>query len=233
MAAPVTAPPEDEVRPYRFNVDQYHRMFESGILHYKVELLDGIVWDACEGHEPAPMRFTVDQYERMAEAGIFDPEARTELIEGEVYLLPPAGDWHNAGVDSLASELRPPRRGDWILRSQGSLRVLAGSDPEPDITLLRPRADFYREGGARPADVLLIVEVSDTTIRHDRERKLAMYAEAGIPEVWIVTHEPRAIEVYREPAGSAYAVRQVFGRDDVVSTPAAPGVEIRVSDITG
>ena len=233
MPATATVESDTGVARYRFDCDQFERMLEEGILHNKVELLRGEIWDSCNLHEPQILKLTIEQYDRIYELGIFEAEARVELIDGEVYELAPAGDWHNASVDRAAWSLRAIDRGDRIIRSQGSIEILPGNEPEPDVSVLRFRSDFYEDGGAAAADVLLIVEVSDTTVRHDRGLKLSRYALAGIPEVWIVTKEPRAIEVYRQPRDGEYTEQRTYRPGETLAAEALPDVRVAVSDITG
>ncbi len=184
---------------------------------------------------PARWRMSVAELEAMVRAGIFKEDDPVELLDGELYEMAPSGDWHNASVDQVVTDVRIGARGatELILRVQGTLRLSPLSAPEPDITLLRFREDHYRSGGARPEDVLLIVEVSDTTLRHDREVKLPLYAEAGIPEVWVVRREPACIEVYTRPASGAYRELRTYGRGEIVSPEAFPGIRVAVSAVTG
>ena len=179
------------------------------------------------------VRFTVEEFERMVEVGIIAEDARVELIEGELYEMAPIGPWHSAGVDALTRTLTAAGAVGPIVRVQSSVRVGAISEPQPDVTVLRYRADFYRNDGAGAEDVLLIIEVSDSSIGHDRNQKLPMYARAGIPEVWVITRFPAVIEVYRRPSGDAYAERREFVRGETVSPLLVPGVEVVVAEVTG
>jgi Uma2 family endonuclease len=126
-------------------------------------------------------QFTVADYHRMAEIGIIHEDDRVELIDGEIVKMSPIGDRHLACVDCLTTELVSGlRRRAWV-RVQGSIRLGGYAEPQPDIVLLKPRPDFYVGGGARADDVLLIVEVADSSLRYDREVKAPRYAQAGIP----------------------------------------------------
>jgi Uma2 family endonuclease len=187
------------------------------------------------GAEESPRRWklTTADFERMLQAGVFQEDDPVELLDGELYEMAPIGDWHNAGVDALTDAVGGQGRGRVIVRAQGSFRLDAFSSPEPDVAVFAFRADYYREGGARPADVLLVVEVADSSEKHDREVKLPLYARAGIPEVWIVTRDPAAIEVYREPSGSRYTQLQTFGREDTVSPSRLPDIKVPVALVTG
>jgi Uma2 family endonuclease len=176
---------------------------------------------------------TVESVECMLRAGILNEDDPIELIEGELFEMPPAGDWHNAGVNALTRRFSALAPDSPLVQAQSGIRISPTSSPEPDIALLTFRADFYRAGGAGPGDVLLVVEVSDSTVKFDRDVKLPLYARAGIPEVWIVTREPAAIEVYRSPREGIYTERLTCLRGDSVSPLSLPDVRIAVTDVTG
>ena len=178
-------------------------------------------------------RITSAEFEEMFRAGVFQECDHIELLDGELYEMAPAGDWHNAGVNALNHTLATSLGSSGIVQSQGSMRVTDTSQPEPDVVVFRFRPDFYRDGGAGPDDTLLLVEVSDTTIRYDRDVKLPLYARAGLPEVWIVTREPAAIEVHRLPRDGVYTEKKLYLRGDTVSPADLPGVTVNVTDVTG
>jgi Uma2 family endonuclease len=148
---------------------------------------------------------TVTEYYRMAEAGILRPDARVELIEGEIIDMAPIGSRHAGTVDQLASCLRRAAGERAIVRVQNPIRIDEHSEPEPDVVLLRPRADFYKTSHPRSSDVLLIIEVADTTLRYDRDVKTPLYARHRVPEVWIVNLEDRQLLRYRSPREGAFA----------------------------
>ena len=131
-------------------------------------------------------RFTVDEYHRMGQVGILGEDDRVELLEGEIVEMAPIGSRHQATVDRL-TRLFSGRMADAVLvRVQGPVRLAEDSEPQPDVTLLRLRDDFYATAHPGPEDVILLVEVSDSSIEYDREVKLPHYARQVIPEVWIV-----------------------------------------------
>ena len=172
-------------------------------------------------------RLNVDEYHRMGEAGILHEDDRVELIGGELIDMAPIGQDHAATVNGLAHALFIAC-GDWAIVSvQNPARLDRFSEPQPDLTLLRPRADNYRTGAPPgPADVLLLVEVGDSTLRYDRVVKLPLYARAGIAELWIVDLRRRVVDVHRTPVGDAYATVETHGPDTTVALALAP--EIRV-----
>jgi Uma2 family endonuclease len=177
--------------------------------------------------------FTVDQYARMVEVGILTKYDRVELIHGEIVEKMPIGRGHFAAVSAL-HELFSERLGRRvIIGTSGSLRVPPRSMPEPDLMLLVRRADFYREADLRPEDVLLLVEVADTSLRYDREVKGPLYAAAGVPEYWIVDVDGGAVEIYRDPAAGGYQRAQRVVRGTSFGPQAFPDLVVSVSDILG
>lgn len=154
-------------------------------------------------------RFDVDAYYRMAEAGILGPEDRVELIEGEIVDMAPIGSAHASTTNLLASLfVRAVTDDVAIVRIQNPLRLDAHNEPQPALMLLRPRADRYRQGHPTATDVLLLVEVADSSLAYDRGPKLALYARHGVPDIWIVDRVGRAVEICREPGPEGYAERR-------------------------
>jgi Uma2 family endonuclease len=180
---------------------------------------------------PTRLRLTVAQYHQMGEAGIFPPEARLELIEGEVFEMPPMGAPH-AHVVSRLNRLLVRAVGDAALVWTQLPVVLDNySEPQADIALLNNSADAPPERLPTVDDALLVVEVSDTTLSYDRGRKLALYARHGIREVWIVDVRARAVEVHREPQNGVYDVHLRAGASETLSPAALPAVEVTVASL--
>ena len=148
--------------------------------------------------------FNVAEYYRMAEAGVFSPDDRVELIEGEILTMSPSGTRHAACVRRLIAFLNQQTGNLPQLSVQSPVRLNDFSEPQPDIALLKPRDDFYSSAHPTPADVLVIIEVSDTSVEFDRGIKLPLYARAEIPQVVIVNIPDEAIESYTEPVNGAY-----------------------------
>ena len=179
---------------------------------------------------PARRRFDVDDYYRMAEAGILSPEDRVELIEGEIVDMAPIGSAHGGTTDRLTSLVARARRRRRRCSSASRARCAstAHNEPQPDLMLLRPRADFYRTSHPTAADVLLLVEVADSSLAYDRGPKLALYARHGVPEVWIVDLVGRAVEMCRGPGPEGYAERRRV--TEGMATPTlVPGLDIDVA----
>ncbi len=178
---------------------------------------------------PTRRRFTVEEYCAMAEAGILAEDERIELLDGEIILMPPLNPPHESGTDQLNDQLLYPLHGRALVRVQGSILLDDDSLPQPDIAVLRLRDNYQRERAAA-ADVLLLIEVSDSTLRYDREVKLPRYAAAGIPEVWIVNLRTRQVEAYNDPRDGVYQGRRVVGADGSISPRAFPDVTLAVAD---
>ena len=181
--------------------------------------------------EPEPTRrlFTVDEVLAMDRAGIFHPEERIELLDGEIIVMPPIKEPHADGTDRLDESLKENLRRRARVRVQGPVRINDYSLLEPDIAVLHLRDDYHLEHPS-PADVFLLIEVADSSLQMDREVKLARYAAAGIPEVWIVNVRARQVEAYADPVDGTYRSRRVVTADGSISPLAFPDVSLAVAD---
>ena len=167
----------------------------------------------------------------MAELGFLAPDARVELIEGQIHDMSPIGPNHGAVVMQLNEIFSEHRKKRWIVSVQTSVRLDIHSEPEPDIALLKRAPDFYRSRLPEADDVLLLVEVADSSLDFDRRKKLPVYARAGIPEVWIVDFQESAIEVYREPHFKGYEQKAIYRAGDKASPAAFPDVKVDVREL--
>lgn len=183
--------------------------------------------------EPKRRRFTRDEYHRLAETGILGPDARVELIDGDIVEMSPNGRRHNSRVDWCNRAFARGVGDGAIVRVQGSIVLDDNGEPEPDLVLLRPRDDFYAHADATPADVLLIVEVADTSEGYDRRTKAPLYARHGIPELWIVDLNRARVTRYADPTPDGYATTRVFRRGESLSPLAFPTLTINVDDLLG
>jgi Uma2 family endonuclease len=178
-----------------------------------------------------PQRHAVSaqEYLRMGEAGVFAPDVRLELIEGEIVEMAPIGSRHAAAV-TILNRLFNRQVGERALVSVQN-PILAGdrSVPQPDIALLKPRADSYSGAHPSAADVLLVVEVADTSLAFDLGTKLPLYAGAGILEAWMVDLRESAVRVFRDPSASGYLTSFTLSGDERVAVAALPGVAIALS----
>lgn len=180
-----------------------------------------------------PHRFTVADYHRMAEVGILGEDSRVELIRGHIVDMAPIGAPHLGAVNRLTRLLVVMLAGRAVVSVQNPVRLDDGSEPEPDLAVLKSRADDYGLATPRADEVLLLIEVSDSTLQHDRDVKLPLYAESGIPEFWLVDLGGPAVEVYRQPSGGRYAQALRAGIDGALTIEALPGVTLTVSDVFG
>ena len=183
--------------------------------------------------QPARRLFTVEEYYAMADAGILTEGERVELIEGEIIVMSPISNEHAASVDIAAHFLRPMAPGRYIVRTQSHVRLDERNQPEPDVVLLKWRDDFYRNRAPAAEDVLLLIEVSHTSLSYDRGVKLALYARFLVPEVWLANIPARVIEAYTDPVDGEYTVARVYRPGETVSPTAFPDISLPVSQIIG
>ena len=179
---------------------------------------------AVEAH-----RWTRDEYERMAAQGYFAPDARVELVDGVVYDMTPQGSFHSAGVRACQNILERVFADGHDVRVQMPLALGDCSEPEPDLAVVRGSYQDY--AFAQPTTAVLIVEVADKSLAHDRKRKVPDYARAGVPEAWLMNLKAAILEVYRDPQGGVYRTRLKFRIGDRVSPVARPEAEIAVVDL--
>ncbi len=180
---------------------------------------------------PQPHRYTTADYHRMGEAGIIAPDVRVELIQGEIIDMTPIGSGH-AGLVKHLNKIFIQTVGDAVVVGVQDPVVLDDfSEPEPDLALLRFREDFYTKSHPRPEDVLLIVEVADTTLQYDREIKLPLYAHAGIPEVWLVDVVAKSVTVYSLPEEGGYTKQVNLGDLNRVEVLALDGFSFDLSGL--
>lgn len=177
--------------------------------------------------------FTVSDYHKMIDAGVFVGNSDYELIEGEIVKKMTQGDFHISCVNRLNMFFAPLLAGKAIVSIQNAVVISDISEPEPDVTLLRFREDFYASGKAEARDVLLLVEVSDSTVSYDRQTKIRLYSEAGISEVWLVNIPKKILEVYSDIQDGKYHVVSKLGKSDSVSPNSLPEITLKVSDIFG
>ena len=177
--------------------------------------------------------FTVDEYYRMADVGILGPEDRVELIDGEIIEMSPIGNRHLACVNRATETFIAAFKGRAVVSPQNPLRLSNYTEPQPDLVLLEPRSDFYASKRPVAEDALLVLEVSDTTLRYDWNVKLPHYAAAGVREVWIENLQEDLLLVCRDPSGNEYKTCLTLKRGDSVSLAVFPDVEFKVEDFLG
>ena len=178
-------------------------------------------------------RLNVSQYHQMSEAGIFSENDKVELINGEIIEMSPIGRRHTACVNRLNSVFSQLLGKKVIVAVQNPIILNNLSEPEPDIALLQPRADFYESGHPQPQDIFLLIEVADSSLEYDRDVKIPLYASSGITEVWLVDIYEQVIIVYRYPSENGYSDIQKLSRGEKMSIPVFPEMNLVVDNILG
>jgi Uma2 family endonuclease len=178
-------------------------------------------------------RFTVEEYERMGETGVFHPDERLELLEGEITYMSPIGPRHAGVVNRLNRVLATRLSDQEILIVQNPLRLLPRSEPRPDVMVARYRRDFYESGHPTAEDALLVIEVSDSSLRTDRTIKLPIYAQRGVVEVWLVDLAADAVHVHTHPVEGAYRQARTVRRGEKLVPTAIPNLVLAAEDVLG
>ncbi|HKB25386.1 MAG TPA: Uma2 family endonuclease [Methylomirabilota bacterium] len=179
-------------------------------------------------------RFSVKEYHRLIEVGVLTKDDRVELLEGEIVEMTPIGERHAGTVNRLTHLFVSWFGARAVVHVQSP--ILLGPEvsvPQPDVALLAPRQDFYTTRRPEPDDVLLVIEVMDSSVQRDRRVKLPLYARAGIVEVWLLDLNTDRLEVYRRPTAGGYAESRVLQRDEPISIQAFPDVWLTVADLLG
>jgi len=175
---------------------------------------------------------SVHEYHRMAEVGLLAPDARVELIEGEIIDMAPIGDPHRGTVILLDRLLQRAVGDHAVVLCQSSIRLGEYSEPEPDLAVLRVREDYYRTAPSPGAsDTLLVVEVSDSTWRYDRQSKVPFYARHGIPEVWIVDLRRATLHFFRSLTDGGYAEESSTQAPGIVALPGVAGATVDLTSL--
>ncbi len=177
-------------------------------------------------------RFTVEEYYRMGEAGILSPAVRVELVDGLVRRMPPIDPPHASIVDRLTVLLAARLAGVAHLRVQGPIHLDDYNEPQPDLTVMRFRDDYSRRHPT-PADLLLVIEVADTSLHYDRDEKMPRYGAAGIPEAWLIDVQAQTITVFTEPHAAGYGQERVVTRGQELVSLAVEGLRLQVDEALG
>ena len=176
-------------------------------------------------------KFTVQQYHLMHEAGVFNDGDRIELINGEIKTMSPIGRKHAVCVTRLQELFICRLLGKVQVWSQNPILLDNGSEPQPDLAILKRRQDFYADRLPTPNDILLIIEVADSSIDYDRNEKAPLYASAGIPEMWLFDVNQKIIEAYSQPSRSGYKQIHRYDEGDVLSILAFPDVTFNWTEL--
>jgi Uma2 family endonuclease len=178
-------------------------------------------------------RFTTQDYEQIIAAGVIAEDDRVELLEGEIVEMSPIGPSHSSCVVRLTRLLYKLESPRIIIRVQDPIHLGEYSQPQPDISIVQWRDDCYANGHPEPEDILLLIEVAESSYSYDRDMKLPLYARAGIPEVWIVALLQQTVDVYRGPSEAGYGETHQLRRGNSVTALNVPGIVLSVADILG
>lgn len=181
--------------------------------------------------EPRPYRVTAQEYLRMGEAAVFAPDARLELIEGEIITRAPIGSRHAGAMIALNRAFSGAVGKRALVSIQNPLIAGPRSVPQPDLALLKPRSDAYAASHPTTEDVLLVVEVADATLAFDIGTKIPLYARAGVVEAWVVDVQERNVRVFREPSATGFRTSFTVAANQKLTVAALPRLAIRWSDV--
>lgn len=179
----------------------------------------------------ARRQFTVTEYDRMIETGILQEHDRVELIDGEILEMSPIGSRHAACVNRLNALLTQLAGQQAIVSVQNPVRLGDYSEPEPDIAVLKPEPHYYLHAHPAEDDILLLIEVAETSLEYDREVKIPRYAEAGIAEVWLLDLPHQVVSVYTQPQDATYQRIQTVQGEQLVQSSILGGIAFRATDI--
>lgn len=182
--------------------------------------------------QPRRLRFTVDEYYKMYELGMLKDFEKSEIIEGELIQKMGIGDLHAFVVDNLTRIFIKQVSDDVLVRVQNPVRLSDFNEPEPDLALADLRK-FDGKRHPRPEEIILLVEVSDSTVKYDRDKKLPLYAEAEVPEVWIINLPSNIIEIHQKPSVGLYQIVKIFKAGETVASEALPNLSLEVDSVLG
>ena len=183
--------------------------------------------------KPSPKRFSVGEFQKMTEAGILPEVSGLEIVDGYLIEKMSIGTKHASTVKKLNRNLGLLLGAETIISVQDPIHLDEFNEPEPDIALLKPREDFYAESHPTAADVLLLIEVSDSTLEYDREIKKTLYAEAGIGEFWIVNLRENTLEIYTAPKNGTYRLARILETGETVESSAVENLKLNIDEIIG
>jgi len=186
-----------------------------------------------EHGEPPRWKWTGDEVIRLGGLGVFPPDQRFELLSGEIIQIMPPGARHAAIVSLIAELLRRAFGNGFHVWEEKPIRLDDYSDPQPDVAVVGGSSSDYLERFPGPVDILLLVEVAETTLAYDRGAKLTAYATAGIREYWMVNLRDNEVEVHRDPAEGRYLTRHIATVGEELSPLAASHSALSVSVLLG
>ncbi|MDG2616933.1 Uma2 family endonuclease [Thermoleptolyngbya sichuanensis A183] len=179
---------------------------------------------------PELRSLSVQDYRRMVEAGILAADERVELIEGQLYTMAAKGTAHSAAVTRIDRVLSQRLAGRALLRFQDPVQLSDFSQPEPDVAMVHPDPLDYEDHHPTPAEIFLLIEVADSTLRRDRDLKVPVYGRSGIQECWILDVQERRLYVFRDPGGAGYGAEQILSEQEAIAPLSFPDCVIQVSE---
>lgn len=192
---------------------------------------NGAVENISADLPPAQRRFTVDEYYKMAEAGVLREHERLELIEGEIIVMSPQGPQHASGGSRASDHLKDLLGNRAIVRVQCPIHLDDASEPEPDIAVALPDENYYSDHHPTPKEILMVMEVSESTLEFDRVRKSRTYAKARIHQYCLLNLKTRELEDYRDPGKDGYRSKQTYSAGENFNLAAFPKVSIAVAEL--
>ena len=203
-----------------FTVEQYHKLADIGIIKEtdRVELINGVIINKYPVNNKITRKlFTTEEYHKLAEIGIIKETDRVELINGDIITTTPIKSKHAGMVDLLIEFLIIKLYKKATIKCQNPITIANHTEPEPDIVVAHYKEDSYISAHPSPNEIYVVIEVSDTTLEKDREVKHPLYANAGIPEYWIINLVDRQIEIYRQPKNGEYHFKQIISEETMIN----------------
>ena len=180
-----------------------------------------------------PKRFNVEEFRKMTEVGILPEESGWEVIDGYLIDKMSIGSKHASTVKRLNRIFTNLVGNEAIISIQDPIRVDEYNEPEPDVALLKSRKDFYAESHPTPQDVLLLIEVSDSTVEFDREIKKTLYAKAEVAEFWLVNLKENTVECYSSPKNGNYRLAKILEKGKTIKSETIEKLTLQVEEILG
>lgn len=173
-----------------------------------------------------PKSWTTAEYHRLIEIGVLSSEDKIELLDGQIVEMSPAGNYHAACIDYIGHYLAQIFGEKYWIRRQNPVVLNNNSEPEPDLAIVKYRKDYYAKAHPAPEDILLLIEVADTSLAKDRHIKSVLFAESNIPEYWIINTEEDLLEQYLYPENGRYKQQRIYTKEEVLESPLLPSLEV-------
>jgi len=188
---------------------------------------------ALDNPVPRPVPISVEMYHYMAEQGVFAPDERVELIDGEIFTMSPVGSLHVRCVNYLNDFLVRQLGDDYLVSVQNPIISANDTEPQPDLTILRREKTLYRDHLPTGRDTVIVIEAAETSALFDRNRKFPKYAQAGIPEAWLIDLKLQAVEIHSDPGPSGYGSVKTLRRTETAVSSVIPAIKLPVDEILG